>query len=121
MRCGVSSRLSVSTPPSALERYLTSLRTGRRLASNTLSAYSRDGRMLLALSGERPLRELDTHDIRRFVATLHSKGQSPRSLARILSSWRGLFDWLARPREGAANPCAGARPPSAAPPPPQAL
>src|SRR6202521_5792637 len=114
MRCGVSSRLSVSTPPSALERYLTSLRTGRRLASNTLSAYSRDGRMLLALSGERPLRKLDTHDIRRFVATLHSKGQSPRSLARILSSWRGLFDWLARHREAASNPCAGVRAPKAA-------
>jgi integrase/recombinase XerC len=114
MRCGASSRPSVSTPPSALERYLTSLRTGRRLASNTLSAYSRDGRVLLSLAGERPLHELDTHDIRRFIATLHSKGLSPRSLARILSSWRGLFDWLARHREVASNPCLGVRAPKAA-------
>jgi integrase/recombinase XerC len=104
----------VSTPPSALERYLSHLRTGRRLAANTLSAYSRDGNLLLALAGERALAQLGTQDIRRFVATLHSKGQSPRSLARILSSWRGLFDWMARGREVAANPCAGVRAPKAA-------
>jgi integrase/recombinase XerC len=104
----------VSTPLSALERYLSSLRTGRRLASNTLAAYARDGRLLLGLAGERALETLDSHDIRRYVATLHSKGQSPRSLARILSSWRGLFAWLQRSREVQANPCAGVRPPKAA-------
>jgi integrase/recombinase XerC len=104
----------VSTPPSALERYLSHLRTGRRLAANTLSAYSRDGNLLLALAGERPLGGLGTQDIRRFIATLHSRGHSPRSLARILSSWRGLFDWMARGREVAANPCAGVRAPKMA-------
>src|ERR1700682_787747 len=114
MRCGVSSRPPVSTPPSALERYLSHLRTGRRLAANTLSAYSRDGNLLLALAGERALAQLGTQDIRRFIATLHSKGQSPRSLARILSSWRGFFDWMARQKEVAANPCAGVRPPKMA-------
>jgi integrase/recombinase XerC len=67
--------------------------------------------MLLALAGPRALATLDGHDIRRFVASLHSKGQSPRSLARILSSWRGLFEWLHRGREVAANPCMGVRPP----------
>jgi integrase/recombinase XerC len=104
----------VSTPASALERYLSSLRTGRRLAANTLAAYSRDGELLIALAGERPLASLDGHDVRRFVATLHSKGQSPRSLARILSAWRGLFAWLQRQREVASNPCSGVRPPKAA-------
>ena len=104
----------MATPPSALERYLSSLRTGRRLAPNTLSAYARDGRLLIGLAGERALDELDSHDIRRFVAQLHSKGQSPRSLARILSSWRGLFAWLQRGREVASNPCTGVRPPKAA-------
>ncbi len=104
----------MSTPPSALERYLCSLRTGRRLASNTLTAYARDGRLLLGLAGERALEGLDGHDIRRFVAQLHSKGQSPRSLARILSSWRGLFAWLQKSREIAANPCSGVKPPKAA-------
>jgi integrase/recombinase XerC len=98
---------------SALERYLTHLRTGRRLAANTLSAYARDGALLAQLSGREPTK-LTTHDIRRFVATLHSKGHSPRSLARVLSSWRGFFEWLARRHEIAANPCAGVRAPKAA-------
>ncbi|MEP7068422.1 MAG: tyrosine recombinase XerC [Usitatibacter sp.] len=104
----------MATPPSALARYLSSLRTGRRLAANTLSAYSRDGRLLLGLAGERALETLDGNDIRRFVAALHSKGQSPRSLARILSSWRGLYAWLVRQGEAQSNPCAGVRPPKAA-------
>jgi len=110
----------VSTP-SALERYLSHLRTGRRLAPNTLSAYSRDGELLLALAQARPLDALSAQDIRGFIASLHAKGQSPRSLARILSSWRGLFDWLARRGEVAANPCAGVRAPRAARRLPEAL
>ena len=104
----------MSQPHSALERYLTHLKTGRRLASHTLTAYSRDARMLEALAGERTLASLSPGDIRRFVAALHSKGQSPRSLARILSSWRGFFDWLVRQHEAGSNPCAGVRAPKAA-------
>ena len=101
------------SPPEALARYLTHLRTGRRLATHTLTAYSRDGQMLGAMAAGRPLESLGPNDIRRFVATLHSKGQSPRSLARILSSWRGFFDWLVRERAVPANPCAGVRAPKA--------
>ena len=111
----------MSTPPSALERYLGHLRTGRRLAANTLDAYSRDGAVLVALAGDRALASVTSHDIRRFIAALHSKGRSPRSLARTLSSWRGLYDWLQRRHEVAANPCAGVRPPKAPRNLPQAL
>jgi len=121
----------VSTPPSAapgdcrslaeLERYLSHLRNERRLSAHTLSAYSRDARMLVALAAGRALDALGPQDIRRFVATLHGKGQSPRSLARILSSWRGLYAWLARRREVGANPCAGVRAPRAPKNLPQAL
>jgi len=99
---------------SRLERYLAHLRNERRLSANTLSAYARDGRTLQALAAGRALEALAVQDIRRFVATLHGKGQSPRSLARVLSSWRGLYDWLARHREVGANPCNGVRPPRAA-------
>jgi len=120
----------VSTPPSAaptdaldarLERYLSYLRNERRLSAHTLSAYSRDVRMLVALAAGRALDTLGPQDVRRFVATLHGKGQSPRSLARILSSWRGLYAWLARRREVGANPCAGVRAPRAPKTLPQAL
>ena len=96
-----------------LGRYLESLRTGRRLAVHTLSAYGRDGRLLEALAGDRPLEALGPHDIRRFVGVLHAKGLAPRSLARVLSAWRGFYEWLVRRREAPSNPCAGVRPPRA--------
>ena len=100
-------------PTSALERYLSYLAHERRLSPHTISAYSRDGRLLAGLAGERGLDALSTQVIRRFIALLHGKGQSPRSLARILSSWRGLYEWLARRREVASNPCSGVRAPRA--------
>lgn len=99
--------------PGALERYLESLRTRRRLAANTLSAYRRDGELLQRLADGRTPGALATADIRRFIATLHGKGLAPRSLARVLSSWRGFFAWLQREHEIAANPCSGVRPPKA--------
>lgn len=104
----------MSTPPSALERYLSHLRNERRLAGNTLAAYDRDTRMLQSLAGARTLGELRSADIRRFVATLHGKGNSPRTLARVVSCWRGFYAWLARHREVASNPCTGVRAPKAA-------
>ena len=102
------------SPPSALERYLDHLRHERRLAAHTVSAYARDARLLERLRDGRELGTLTAHDIRRFVASLHGKGQSPRSLARILSSWRGFFGWLARRQELAANPCVGVKAPRGA-------
>ena len=111
----------MSAPPSQLERYLSHLRHERRLAAHTLQAYSRDGAMLLALADGRPLERLGGQDIRRFVAALHGKGQSPRSLARVLSTWRGFFGWLARLNEIGANPCSGVKAPRAAKHLPRAL
>jgi integrase/recombinase XerC len=111
----------VSASPSFLDRYLAHLRHERRLADHTLSAYSRDGRLLLALAGDTPLAKVAGTDIRRFIATLHGKGHRPRSLARVLSSWRGFFDWLARSHAVGANPCADVKPPRAARHLPEAL
>jgi len=111
----------VSPPASATGRYLDFLRHERRLAAHTLAAYSRDMALLEKLSAGRDPRELGAADIRRFVASLHGGGLSPRSLARLLSAWRGFFDWLARQREVAANPCKGIRAPRAARTLPEAL
>ncbi|QJR16292.1 tyrosine recombinase XerC [Usitatibacter palustris] len=103
----------MAKPASALERYLAHLRNERRLSGHTLAAYARDGALLPGLAGDRAMDALTVHDIRRFIATLHGRGLSPRSLARTLSSWRGFFDFLARHREVASNPCTGVRPPKA--------
>ena len=104
----------MSRAASAPERYLAHLRNERRLAAHTLAAYTRDIAALQTLAGSRALESLATADIRRFVATLHGKGLDPRSLARALSCWRGLYDWLLRARAVPANPCTGVRAPRAA-------
>src|SRR3954468_14350165 len=113
MRPGASSPPCVSPRPSALARYLEHLRSERRLAAHTLQAYRRDTEALLALCADRPLEALGPHDIRRHVATLHGRGLAPRSLARMLSSWRRLFEWLVREGSARANPCDGVKPPRA--------
>jgi integrase/recombinase XerC len=107
--------------PSAVDRYLAHLRNERRLSPHTVEAYRRDAALLQSLAGERPIAEARSADIRRFVATLHGRGLSPRSLARVLSSWRGLYDWLARARAVPSNPCQGVRAPRAAKRLPQTL
>jgi len=107
--------------PSAIERYLAHLRNERRLSPHTVEAYRRDAALLESLAGERPISEARSADIRRFVATLHGRGLAPRSLARVLSSWRGLYDWLARGRAVSSNPCQGVRAPRAAKRLPQTL
>jgi integrase/recombinase XerC len=111
----------VSQPASALERYFAHLRHERRLAAHTLDAYARDLALLLALAGERSLESLAGPEIRRFVAMLHGKGLAPRSLARLLSAWRGYFNWLTRQHAITANPCAGIRAPKSARRLPEAL
>jgi integrase/recombinase XerC len=102
-------------------QYLDALKHQRRLSTATLSNYGRALDVLLDLSAKKPLESLQAADIRRYVATLHSKGLSPRSLALALSAWRGYFRWLARHRGFASNPVLGIRAPKAARPLPKAL
>ncbi len=91
--------------------YLAHLQTERRLSAQTGKHYARDLAQLLALAASRPLESLSPHDIRRCIATLHARGLSGRSLGRMLSAWRGFFDYLARDHGFVQNPCAQVRPP----------
>lgn len=95
-----------------LRGYLEHLRSERRLASSTAAAYARDLDALLALAGNaHALDALKGHDIRRSVAALHGRGLSGRTLARMLSSWRSFYRYLARDHGMAYDPCAGMRAP----------
>jgi len=97
--------------PSWGEDYLVWLATHRRAAALTLENYRRDLLRLAELAGERSPQALEATDIRRFVARLHGQGLSGRSIARILSAWRGLYRWLIRNRGVRANPVESIRPP----------
>lgn len=95
----------------AVAAYLDELAHQRRASPLTLEGYGHDLAALLALAGNVALEKLKQHDIRRFVAQLHGRGLSGRSLARVLSAWRGFFNWLARHRGVPGNPCLSVRAP----------
>ena len=102
------------------EDYLAALKHQRRLAPATLANYARAMDLLLALH-KQPLATLEPAHVRRAVAMLHAKGLAPRTLALVLSAWRGWFGWLARHRGFRANPVLGIRAPKASRPLPKAL
>jgi integrase/recombinase XerC len=104
-----------------LEKYLSHLRSERRLAAHTLTGYRRDVASLLALAGGTMPSELGVHQIRRFVAVLHSRGLGGRSLARTLSAWRSFFQYLVRDHGLSHNPCAVVKAPKSAKALPQVL
>jgi integrase/recombinase XerC len=97
-----------------LRGYLEHLSNERRLSRHTVESYDRDIAALLALTGGTPLKQLHVHDVRRCVARLHGRGLDGRTLARMLSAWRGFFNYLARDHGFEQNPCVGIRPPKAA-------
>jgi integrase/recombinase XerC len=106
----------------ALSReYLDALRHQRRLSPATLRNYAHALNLFLALSKDTALDQVQPAQIRRYVALMHSRGLAPRSLALMLSAWRGYFHWLVRHRGLRANPVVGIRAPRAARPLPKAL
>ena len=115
------SQSSVKSPAPAagpeqklLQEYIGHLTHERRLSAHTAKNYRRDIEALMAMAGDTPTAALRTHDIRRFIAQLHGKGLDGRSLARMLSAWRGFYRFLARDHGCKQNPCVGIRAPKSA-------
>ncbi|ACT49421.1 tyrosine recombinase XerC [Methylovorus glucosotrophus] len=94
-----------------LVQYLDHLSHERRLSPLTRENYQRDLRVLLELNGEVPLQNMTGTHIRRHVATLHGRNLGGRSIARMLSAWRGFFEFLIQRHGFSANPCQGIRAP----------
>lgn len=116
-----AARTCSETAQRLLGGYLTHLQSERRLAALTARNYERDIAALIELAADTPLADLHLHHVRRFVAQLHGRGLDGRSLARMLSAWRGFFRYLARDHGYANNPCLGVRAPKAAKKLPHAL
>jgi integrase/recombinase XerC len=105
----------------AASDYLNALEHQRRLSRATLRNYAHAIGALLNLQDKNDLAGLEPAQVRRFIAVLHAKGLSPRTLALTLSAWRGFYRWLARYRDFGANPVLGIRAPRASRPLPKAL
>lgn len=99
---------------SLLVQYLTHLTHERRLSPLTGKSYRRDIAVLLQLAGDTPLADLHGQHIRRHISQLHGQGLSSRSLARMLSAWRGYYAWLIDSHGYTQNPCLDIRAPKAA-------
>ncbi|TAL21088.1 MAG: tyrosine recombinase XerC [Nitrospirae bacterium] len=114
-----------SNEPSPAERHLQDfldhLTGERRLAALTAVSYRRDIEEFIKLAGDTPLDQLQIHHLRRFVAQLHGRGLSSKSLARMISAWRGFYRFLVKKCKFPHNPCIGLRAPKAAKLLPQAL
>jgi integrase/recombinase XerC len=106
-----------------IRRHLTHLQVERRLADRTLALYT-DAFERLQRSADAAhvaLREVQPHHIRRWAGQLHAHGLAPRSIALVLSAWRGLYRWLGREGAVAVNPVEGVRAPKMGKPLPKAL
>lgn len=104
-----------------LTEYLEFLNFERGLSPLTRENYARDIKQLIQLADNHALNTLQNIQIRRFVATLHSKGLGGKSIARMLSSWRGFFEFLVNRKGFTANPVIGLSAPKSPKTLPQAL
>lgn len=94
-----------------LGEYLEHLSHQRHLAAGTRHNYEKDIEALFELNPGVELARLQPQHIRRSIAQLHAHGLSGRTIAHMLSAWRGMFSWLTRHRGYSANPCLGLRAP----------
>src|SRR5690349_2687913 len=117
-------RLTKTTPPDTLRHPVARANLSQveafahSLAArpvHTRTAYVRDVSVLAAAARDAALGDLTPGDLRRILATLHGRGLSGRSLARMLSSWRAFYQYLQeRDAKQKENPCTGLRPPRSA-------
>lgn len=113
-----------------VQRYLDHARFEKRLAERTLSLYQQHLTQLTTLASgavqaQPPGQGLDWHQIqpahiRRWAAQWHAPTDqgagkhSARSVALMLSAWRGFFAWLCREGLIASNPVQAVRAPKSA-------
>ena len=77
--------------PDDIARHLVHLEVERRLAPRTLAMYGEAFERLRQFTEGHPvaLREVQVHHVRRWAAQLHAQGLASRSIAIVLSAWRG--------------------------------
>lgn len=100
--CGLP--LVGQTTVQSLQKWRRYLETERRVAPNTLEAYGRDVGSFIAFIGEyrsevvetSVLANLQIRDFRAFLAARRADGLSSQSAARLLSSIRNYYRYLAR-------------------------
>ena len=104
-----------------LDDYIQHLTFERGLSALTCKSYTRDIQLLETLANNVNLELIKNQQVRRFIATMHGRGLSSKSIARALSAWRGFYDYLIHHKGFTQNPVTGLRAPKSAKTLPQAL
>src|SRR5260221_12726208 len=94
-----------------LEEFLDQLAHQRRLSPGTARNSRRAVEQLFTLNDGVPLKRLEAQHLRRTISLLHARGISGRTIATLLSGWRGFFHWLVKPRALPPNPRVSPRAP----------
>ncbi len=77
-------------------RYKTYLKLEKSFSPNTIEAYQRDLKKLIAFIKEQglDLKQLTYEDLQQFLAELHEQKIQPRSVARIISGIKSFYRFL---------------------------
>jgi len=94
-----------------IEEYKKFISFEKRLSPSSVKNYLRDINELVKLDKNKELKSYTLEDIRKNIATLHSKGLGGNSLSRLISSWRGLFNFLIHQYKFEKNPTLGIKAP----------
>ncbi|QLF92992.1 tyrosine recombinase XerC [Pseudomonas sp. ABC1] len=97
-----------------VQAYLQQLRSVRQVSPHTLDAYRRDLLKVATFCTHQGLGDwsgLKAPHVRSLIAEQHRQGQSSRSLARLLSSLRGLYRYLNAEGLCPHDPTVGLSPP----------
>ena len=84
--------------------YIDYLTFEKGLSHNSIKSYTHDLTQLIALTEHNRFESITTQDIRRASAKLNSQGLHGKSIARMLSAWRGFFNYLIERHQFKENP-----------------
>jgi integrase/recombinase XerD len=94
-------------PNSALiEHFLDAVWVEQGLSENTLSAYGSDLRIFAQWLNGKPMLDVNTADLSKFLASRYQEGIGNRSSARILSSLRRFYGYYIRENQIIIDPTA---------------
>ena len=96
---------------SYIDNYVEFIKFEKRLSVLTIKNYFRDITLLKKQWPEKEFKSYTVDDIRRSVSKLHQQGINGKSLSRMLSSWRGFFDFLNHRYKFDLNPVIGIKAP----------
>ena len=94
-----------------IEEYKKFISFEKRLSPSSVENYLRDIDTLLKLNENETLDSYSIENIRKNISTLHAKGLGGSSLSRMISSWRGLFNFLIHKYGFKKNPTLGIKAP----------